>query len=501
MMEWGSQANSFDLRTKFFYGEPDICDVKFIPDNITDGDNSMINMEEFFPNGYSGQMLQENLHPWKRQEMQTPVIIDGDNLTKKEVTDITETKDDNKNYFETKLGQKVEMEEAHFCGVCGKSCRKNNSYGGQVCPSCRAFFRRSVQSNYFKIFSCDQNKCCNIDPDTRKNCKFCRFQKCLQTGMKKSWVLSDEQRIIRFNKFYKMKLSSKTGKVKPVSDIFMKITMEEVKLLNEIRGRFQMTTQEYWHTCLRNIEEEYASNIVESAFGLSTLKNGPWSMMSDLMELFFVRNVIPNFSKICSLSYQEVNYIIDGRGPALANFFKICLYLRMESNPNISDCFGFKDHNECPYRTHMTTLVTQPHTLSKSLELSAFLCQLALEQGHNPNFPTYENIFPTGWAKNGEVENQHRDAVAKIQEWPRNKDNQFDYNLFILMTLVFLFSGERGQTLNRSSIEQNQLKYCLLLQRYLRSSMEQEEANKKYLAAMELISLVEHVMEMNCLKN
>ena len=33
-----------------------------------------------------------------------------------------------------------------MCQVCGERAGKHSYYGGQVCPSCRAFFRRSVQS-------------------------------------------------------------------------------------------------------------------------------------------------------------------------------------------------------------------------------------------------------------------------------------------------------------------------------------------------------------------
>merc|ERR1711915_676483 len=123
---------------------------------------------------------------------------------------------------------------------------------------------------------------CSIDPDTRKNCKYCRFQRCLQSGMKMSWVLSDEQRIIRFNKYYKTKMNTKTKKVKLVSDIHMILTMEEMKLINEIGGRYRTMTEEYWHSCLGHIAEDTALNIVESAFGLSSLKFGPWCMMMNL---------------------------------------------------------------------------------------------------------------------------------------------------------------------------------------------------------------------------
>ena len=32
------------------------------------------------------------------------------------------------------------------CPVCHEKAGKHSYYGGRVCPSCRAFFRRAVQS-------------------------------------------------------------------------------------------------------------------------------------------------------------------------------------------------------------------------------------------------------------------------------------------------------------------------------------------------------------------
>ena len=69
------------------------------------------------------------------------------------------------------------------CHVCGEAAGKHTAYGGKVCPSCRAFFRRSVQTRYYEIFSCDNDERCLVDSKTRKSCKFCRFTKCLQANM------------------------------------------------------------------------------------------------------------------------------------------------------------------------------------------------------------------------------------------------------------------------------------------------------------------------------
>merc|ERR1719400_1223016 len=87
-----------------------------------------------------------------------------------------------------------------ICEVCGERAGKHSYYGGQVCPSCRAFFRRSVQSRYNETFKCTKGKeDCHITLMTRKNCQFCRYQKCITAGMRPSWILSDEERVRRFH--------------------------------------------------------------------------------------------------------------------------------------------------------------------------------------------------------------------------------------------------------------------------------------------------------------
>ena len=56
------------------------------------------------------------------------------------------------------------------CGVCGERAGKHSYYGGQVCPSCRAFFRRSVQSGYNATYFCIKDGNCEVTLKARKNC-------------------------------------------------------------------------------------------------------------------------------------------------------------------------------------------------------------------------------------------------------------------------------------------------------------------------------------------
>ena len=74
-------------------------------------------------------------------------------------------------------GQRTNQQQSDHlvCQVCGERAGKHSYYGGQVCPSCRAFFRRSVQSGYHTSFRCSQGRGrCEISLTTRKNCQYCR---------------------------------------------------------------------------------------------------------------------------------------------------------------------------------------------------------------------------------------------------------------------------------------------------------------------------------------
>jgi len=86
------------------------------------------------------------------------------------------------------------------CPVCGDNAAKHVHYGAMTCFSCRAFFRRSIQNKTADNYVCRRTGTCEINLKTRKNCQFCRFQKCMSMGMKRSSVLTEEERNHRFRK-------------------------------------------------------------------------------------------------------------------------------------------------------------------------------------------------------------------------------------------------------------------------------------------------------------
>jgi len=96
------------------------------------------------------------------------------------------------------LKEKVGNKPISNCKVCGDLAVAHMHYGGVCCYSCKAFFRRATQTGKDKKYKCKSDKQCTITYTNRRSCQFCRFNKCLEIGMKPNWVLSDEQCNIRF---------------------------------------------------------------------------------------------------------------------------------------------------------------------------------------------------------------------------------------------------------------------------------------------------------------
>ncbi|XP_032903659.1 retinoic acid receptor RXR-alpha-B-like isoform X2 [Amblyraja radiata] len=76
------------------------------------------------------------------------------------------------------------------CSICGdRSSGKH--YGVYSCEGCKGFFKRTVRKDL--SYTCRDSKDCIVDKRQRNRCQYCRYQKCLATGMKRE-VQEERQR-------------------------------------------------------------------------------------------------------------------------------------------------------------------------------------------------------------------------------------------------------------------------------------------------------------------
>ncbi|GLV44068.1 Hormone receptor-like in 39 [Carabus blaptoides fortunei] len=77
------------------------------------------------------------------------------------------------------------------CPICGDKI-SGFHYGIFSCESCKGFFKRTVQNR--KNYVCLRGAICLVTVATRKKCPACRFDKCLQCGMKLEAIREDRTR-------------------------------------------------------------------------------------------------------------------------------------------------------------------------------------------------------------------------------------------------------------------------------------------------------------------
>lgn len=83
------------------------------------------------------------------------------------------------------------LNSKHLCLICGDKA-SGKHYGVYSCEGCKGFFKRTVRKNL--TFSCREEKNCLIDKRQRNRCQYCRYQKCLATGMRREAVQEERQR-------------------------------------------------------------------------------------------------------------------------------------------------------------------------------------------------------------------------------------------------------------------------------------------------------------------
>ena len=367
------------------------------------------------------------------------------------------------------------------CPVCGKTAGKFCFYGSQCCNSCRAFFRRSVQYEKYKRFGCvkGSNKCV-IDSTSWKSCQKCRFEKCLQAGMKPIYVLGNKEEAGKTSVRPKMAavISVKN------SPLQLRRPTERFTLEDEIflLGLGHKQTESLQYESCKLYSQNYAlSKKIFSDYKTST----PLSPeMVQLVEQSLVESMKGFYVQLGDMSNilpEDQSSLLDTNLPIIFEFFNASSI----GNESVfrkyqEDYFGLLKKHECDPYVEFT---------------SNLLKEVGFEDGSSFNIVSYKAYYP--WQESKKEEGAiHEALLTKLAGWSIMR-GKFDQTLLTLMSLLLLYSPEGNACLkNFNNIDKIRTKYTHILYKYLNEKYTHKEATSKLCEGMHLLSISQECYRM-----
>merc|ERR1711962_402616 len=334
-----------------------------------------------------------------------------------------------------------ETGEVRPCRVCGERAGKHSYYGGQVCPSCRAFFRRSVQSGYNATYFCVKDGNCEVTLKTRKNCQYCRYKLCEAAGMKTTWVLTDEERKQKFEGRGKRKSCS--GDSQPeenkeeASTAGKKTTLLSEEELSTVE--VYVRASDYWEQSkVNDMDTGLIRQIIRMVAFRANLDEQGQEQLRRLMVDRSSRfaNNLKEFHSLCPEDRKEI----------LDNNLSVILQLKTGS--------FFQPHLD--WTTQLSPLlgageVEKLDVKLRSLNVSG-LDRLQL---------SYQQFFTSPFPHSEHDEKEFTELLTNIGSWPQDESE------YVLVMCVLLFCPDMLDLVERNKVEETQPKFATLLQKYL----------------------------------
>jgi len=336
-----------------------------------------------------------------------------------------------------------------LCQVCGAIAGRHLAYGGKACLSCRAFFRRSVQTTLYRIFTCKSTSNCLINLRTRKTCKYCRFMKCIGAQMEVGQVLPECE---RKRKYSTMRQRPVTKSI--IMGLDMPFTMEEYLQVEQVRSTFRSLVNLKYENFFAN-EREGLNHLAQVSYFGGVIQYDFWKKFIDASDLFS-QEVMLNLEAMSSLKPEDRFALI--RYNALATYSFMESVYTDETDPSLCIC--------------LSILHDQRLTVD------------------NPVI-RYNSIYASPWAPTADDEMRHRELIAKMKCWVfPNRDLEkgevgFDSNLMILMRMLISFNTHNVQLNDRNSCERIRDQFSYMLYRYLKKRFD-NSVSDRYSQAMEV---------------
>jgi len=394
---------------------------------------------------------------------------------------------------EHKLLSNRQQSEHLVCDVCSERAGKHSYYGGQVCPSCRAFFRRSVQMGFNERFSCSRGKgSCEVTLMTRKKCQFCRYQGCIAAGMRPGWILSEEERIRRFHGQEKGKghKAEKHGSDQDEKitdhDCIMQTSSESLKsriicikdpnphrpLTAEDRLQILQYGEVMRNCCARrhdDLEPQMVTELLQTALHGTSLSHQTAAQLHSVVE--------SRTSQSCYLLQEFQALPPPDQVQILQNNLQMIHRFRQAV---------WCGNTKYDWRWIVGMFIGE----HKCLELENIPQDFSATRSSVKPFK-YQTLFTSPWCQSEEVEDLHQKLMKEISV---SVDSDDEIQI-ILIVLIMVFSSDFLDLEDRSYVEKTQLKFVLLLQSHFSSVYTGKVGAAKLVKALMIPALARQIVQ------
>ena len=436
-----------------------------------------------------------------------------------------------------------QLETTTLCPICHEgNAGKHKHYGGKACASCRAFFRRSVENEAYKKFKCIYSELdisgnyCLINSRSWISCRYCRFQKCLSSGLKVSLVLTPYERELRKKKRYNKRreecairkgynksyfsspnpslLSNTSFANEEVALITYQVNQLMTEYMHKDMAKFLVENPSSWNTILKMTFIELPN------FDINDLYNK--QKTEALRRSVFERFLCDTYIEHSALSPSLVEKLFNHNMPT-ANFIVTALNIGNSVIPS-----PLKELLQDVYERRKYLSTYLPHTPSYQQEMDLMINQSDEKENYNNCITILamrvirDNIEMTPHAKalnfeqayqfqslmqpeSKELKTTFTKNLEQVGKWPtfpqeKNKDVKqsqpvqqdrilIDYVLITLMIFVSLYGTNDGlnESIDCNKVEKLQHQHLTLLHKYLKFSYP-ERANNLLASGISVIS-------------
>ena len=327
---------------------------------------------------------------------------------------------------------------------------------------------------------------------TRKNCQFCRYQKCLQAGMRPSWILSDEERVRRFHgrvrgeksKAYPLQEpevmeydedtttspsdTAISGSGSVDSDSF---SSESREINSQVVLEFCQQMRKVWTGRHDDLEPGAVTELITVTLQGTSLTQHTALLLNDVLEAR-TRQCIQLLPEFQSLHEEDQRTILAQNLPLVHRFRQaLCLH--------------------CPRLTwrRMVQLLIGDNKLRE--EAHNLPTDLSGKQVETEGFQ-YCRLFTAPWYPSPEMEMKTKSLMEDIAGWVDFHDEL----QITLLVLILAFNHDFLDLRGRCQVEKIQLKFVLLLQTHLQSIHTSSLAASKLTKAVMLAAVTRELVQL-----